>query len=163
MSRTQYQYVLQDSDAAELGVNGPREAARQDAGSCPMLTDVASDQQANGLELSACEVDRDKASRFSVLTQAVDDTLYDAFGQRQVSVIYTQLNQYRVILEVEPGLPQLARCARKNLRQIDDGPVGAAEFAIANITTDHRAALHSAPGTISRPPRSRSTCGPAAF
>ena len=49
------------------------------------------------------QVDRDKASRFNVLTQAVDDTLYDAFGQRQVSVIYTQLNQYRVILEVEPS------------------------------------------------------------
>ena len=48
------------------------------------------------------DVDREKASRLNVLTQAIDDTLYDAFGQRQVSTIFTQLNQYRVILEVEP-------------------------------------------------------------
>ena len=61
---------------------------------------MASDQQTGGQELRV-RVDRDKASRFGVLTQAVDDTLYSAFGQRQVSVIYTQLNQYRVILEVE--------------------------------------------------------------
>ena len=66
----------------------------------PELADVASDQQAGGQQLNVV-VDRDQASRYSVLTQAVDDTLYDAFGQRQVSVIYTQLNQYRVILEAE--------------------------------------------------------------
>ena len=100
VSRTQYQYVLQDSDAAELGQWTQTLLARMRT--LPELTDVASDQQANGLELTV-DIDRDKASRFSVLTQAVDDTLYDAFGQRQVSVIYTQLNQYRVILEVEPG------------------------------------------------------------
>ena len=100
VSRTQYQYVLQDADAAELGQWTRTLLDRMRT--LPELTDVASDQQANGLEL-AVDIDRDKASRFSVLTQAVDDTLYDAFGQRQVSVIYTQLNQYRVILEVEPG------------------------------------------------------------
>ncbi len=100
VSRTQYQYILQDADAAELGVwtNKLLEKLR----ALPEITDAASDQQANGLQLTV-QVDRDKASRFNVLTQAVDDTLYDAFGQRQVSVIYTQLNQYRVILEVEPG------------------------------------------------------------
>ena len=100
VSRTQYQYILQDADAAELGLwtNKLLEKLR----AVPELTDAASDQQANGLQLTV-QVDRDKASRFNVLTQAVDDTLYDAFGQRQVSVIYTQLNQYRVILEVEPS------------------------------------------------------------
>ena len=67
----------------------------------PELTDVATDQQSHGLQLSI-EVDRDKASRLNVLPQAIDDTLYDAFGQRQVSIIFTQLSQYRVILEVEP-------------------------------------------------------------
>ena len=92
--------MLQDADSAELGVwtNKLLDRLR----TLPELTDVASDQQANGLQLTV-QVDRDKASRFNVLTQAVDDTLYDAFGQRQVSVIYTQLNQYRVILEVEPS------------------------------------------------------------
>ncbi len=100
VSRTQYQYILQDADAAELGVWTNKLLDKLRA--LPELTDAASDQQANGLQLTV-QVDRDKASRFNVLTQAVDDTLYDAFGQRQVSVIYTQLNQYRVILEVEPS------------------------------------------------------------
>ncbi len=100
VSRTQYQYILQDADAAELGVWTNKLLDKLRA--LPEITDAASDQQANGLQLTV-QVDRDKASRFNVLTQAVDDTLYDAFGQRQVSVIYTQLNQYRVILEVEPS------------------------------------------------------------
>ncbi len=67
----------------------------------PELTDVATDQQSGGLQVSV-DVDREKAARFNVLPQAIDDTLYDAFGQRQVSTIFTQLNQYRVILEAEP-------------------------------------------------------------
>ena len=98
ISRTQYQYSLQGADAAELSQWTAKLLAR--LRDVPALTDVASDQQVGGQELRV-NVDRDKASRFGVLTQAVDDTLYDAFGQRQVSVIYTQLNQYRVILEVE--------------------------------------------------------------
>ena len=100
VSRTQYQYVLQDADAVELGTWTQKLLEKMRA--LPELTDVASDQQSEGLQLSV-DIDRDKASRYSVLTQAIDDTLYSAFGQRQVSVIYTQLNQYRVILEVEPG------------------------------------------------------------
>ena len=67
----------------------------------PELSDVASDQQLNGLQVQV-EVDREKASRLNVLPQAIDDTLYDSFGQRQVSTIFTQLNQYRVVLESEP-------------------------------------------------------------
>jgi multidrug efflux pump subunit AcrB len=70
-------------------------------GQLPQLADVASDQQVDGLQLNI-DVDREKASRLNVLTQAIDDTLYDAFGQRQVSIIFTQSNQFRVILEVEP-------------------------------------------------------------
>ena len=66
------------------------------------MADVASDQQPSGLQLSV-DVDRQKASRLNIHPQAMDDTLYDAFGQRQVSTIFTQLNQYRVILEAEPG------------------------------------------------------------
>src|SRR5206468_10515067 len=67
----------------------------------PELADVATDQQPDGLQVSV-EVDREKASRLNILPQAIDDTLYDAFGQRQISTIFTQLNQYRVVLEVEP-------------------------------------------------------------
>ncbi|MEI7959099.1 MAG: efflux RND transporter permease subunit, partial [Verrucomicrobiota bacterium] len=99
VTRTQYQYTLQDADAAELARWAPRLLERLRAS--PVLADVASDQQTSGLQLHV-EVDRDKASRLNVLTQAIDDTLYDAFGQRQVSIIFTQLNQYRVVLEVEP-------------------------------------------------------------
>jgi multidrug efflux pump len=99
VSRTQYQYTLQDADVTELSEWAPRllAALRQR----PELEDVASDQQSGGLQVKI-DVDRVKASRLNVLTQAIDDTLYDAFGQRQVSTIFTQLNQYRVILEAEP-------------------------------------------------------------
>jgi hydrophobe/amphiphile efflux-1 (HAE1) family protein len=99
ISRTQYQYTLTDADVVELSEWAPKllTVLRNK----PELTDVASDQQSGGLQVSV-DVDREKAARLNVLTQAIDDTLYDAFGQRQVSTIFTQLNQYRVILEVEP-------------------------------------------------------------
>jgi hydrophobe/amphiphile efflux-1 (HAE1) family protein len=99
VSRTQYQYTLQDADVVELSDWAPKllNALRNR----PELVDVATDQQSGGLQVKV-EVDRLKASRLNVLTQAIDDTLYDAFGQRQVSTIFTQLNQYRVVLEVEP-------------------------------------------------------------
>ncbi len=100
VSRTQYQYTLEDADPEELRTFAPRLVDALKAH--PELEDVASDQQAAALGL-ALEVDRDTASRVGVLPQAIDDTLYDAFGQRQISTIFTQLNQYRVILEVPPG------------------------------------------------------------
>ncbi len=100
ITRTQYQYTLQDFNEAELATWAPRlvEGLRR----APELADVTSDQQSSGLQLSI-EIDRDRASRLNVTMQAIDDTLYDAFGQRQVSIIFTQLNQYRVVLEAEPG------------------------------------------------------------
>ncbi len=99
VSRTQYQYTLQDADVDELSEWAPKllAALRRK----PELADVATDQQSTGLQVKV-QVDRAQASRLNVLPQAIDDTLYDAFGQRQVSTIFTQLNQYRVILEVEP-------------------------------------------------------------
>ena len=103
VSRTQYQYILQDADAAELAQWTP--TVVQKLGQLPQLSDVASDQQVNGLQLNV-DVNREEASRLNILTQAIDDTLYDAFGQRQVSIIFTQLNQFRVILEVEPNFRQ---------------------------------------------------------
>jgi multidrug efflux pump subunit AcrB len=99
VSRTQYQYTLQDADTAELAEWSPK--LLQKLATLPELTDVASDQQSGGLQVSV-DVDRSKASRLNVLPQAIDDTLYDAFGQRQVSTIFTQLNQYRVVLEAAP-------------------------------------------------------------
>ncbi|MDR3405493.1 MAG: multidrug efflux RND transporter permease subunit [Chthoniobacter sp.] len=99
LSRTQFQYTLEDADEEELAEWSPKLLAKLK--SLPELADVASDQQSDGLQISV-EIDREQASRYNVLTQAIDDTLYDAFGQRQVSIIFTQLNQYRVILEAEP-------------------------------------------------------------
>jgi multidrug efflux pump len=102
-SRTQYQYTLEDADPDELAAWAPRVLERLRA--LPDLADVASDQQAGGLQLSLV-IDRDTASRLGVTSQMIDDTLYDAFGQRQVSTIFTQLNLYRVILEVAPRFQQ---------------------------------------------------------
>jgi len=99
LSRTQFQYTLEDADEEELAEWAPKLLNKLKT--LPELADVASDQQSEGLQISV-DIDREQASRYNVLTQAIDDTLYDAFGQRQVSIIFTQLNQYRVILEAEP-------------------------------------------------------------
>jgi multidrug efflux pump len=100
VTRTQYQYSLEDPDINELNTFAPQlvERLRQQ----PFLRDVSSDQQDQGLRLSIT-IDRSTASRLGITPQQIDDTLYDAFGQRQVSTIFTQLNQYRVILGVKPG------------------------------------------------------------
>jgi hydrophobe/amphiphile efflux-1 (HAE1) family protein len=111
VSRTQYQYTLQDADEDELAEWAP--ALLTKLRTLPQLADVASDQQSGGLQVSV-DIDREQAARFNVLTQAIDDTLYDAFGQRQVSIIFTQLNQYRVILEVEPSF-QLTPASLKKI------------------------------------------------
>jgi multidrug efflux pump len=99
VAATEYQYSLSDVDNAELATQGARltEALRKR----PELADVDNNlaNQGRALELS---VDRDKASALGVPMQTIDDTLYDAFGQRQISTIFTQLNQYRVVLEVAP-------------------------------------------------------------
>src|SRR5205823_9552219 len=99
LSRTQYQYTLEDADPEELQAWAPRIVEKLQAR--PELHDVASDQQ-DVAPVTAVQIDRDTASRLGVSTQAIDDTLYDAFGQRQVSTIFTQLNLYRVILEADP-------------------------------------------------------------
>ncbi len=99
VSRTQFQYTLEDADYDELTGWAPRVLARLQA--LPQLRDVTSDQQTSGLQ-ARLTIDRDTASRMGILPQAIDDVLYDAFGQRQVSIIFTQINQYRVILEVKP-------------------------------------------------------------
>jgi multidrug efflux pump len=99
VSRTQFQYTLEDADIKELGIWAPRVV--QKLQSLPQLRDVASDQQTEGLQASLT-IDRDSAARFGITPAVLDNTLYDAYGQRLVSTIYTQLNQYHVVLEVEP-------------------------------------------------------------
>jgi multidrug efflux pump len=99
VSRTQYQYSLEHPDRSQLELWSGKllQALRRQ----PALQDVATDQQTGGARADVT-IDRDTAARFGVSTQALDDTLYSAFGQRQVSTIFTQLNQYRVVLEVKP-------------------------------------------------------------
>jgi multidrug efflux pump len=99
VSRTQYQYSLESPDAEELEEWTPRFVERLQA--LPELCDVTSDQQNEGLQTRVV-IDRDTASRLGITPQMIDDALYDAFGQRQISILYTQLNQYRVVLEVQP-------------------------------------------------------------
>jgi multidrug efflux pump len=103
VSRTQYQYTLESPDPDELGRFTSRlvDALRTE----PHLSDVSSDLQEQGLQ-TALTFDRSTASRLGITPQLIDDTLYDAFGQRQVSTIFTQLNQYRVVLEVKPEFQQ---------------------------------------------------------
>ena len=103
VSRTQYQYSIEDADAQELSVWASRLVDKLHT--LPELRDVASDEQNNGLEANLV-IDRDTASRLGILPQAIDDALYDAFGQRQVSTMFTQLNQYHVILEAHPDFQQ---------------------------------------------------------
>ena len=103
VSRTQFQYSLEDADARELGVWVPQFV--QKLQSLPALRDVASDQQDQGLQ-TRLVIDRATASRLGISPQTLDNTLYDAFGQRQVSTIFTQLNQYHVVMEAQPGFQQ---------------------------------------------------------
>ena len=100
ISRTQFQYTLIDTDRAELATWAPRLLERLRA--APALRDVATDQQDSGFS-TFIRIDRDAAMRLGVSMQAVQDTLYDAFGQRQISTIFTQANQYRVVLEADPS------------------------------------------------------------
>jgi len=99
VSRTQFQYTLEDPDQRELNLWTARLMSKLVR--LPELRDLATDQQTSGLAASLV-VDRVTASRMGITPQAIDQTLYDAFGQRQVSTLYTQLNQYHIILETRP-------------------------------------------------------------
>ncbi len=110
VSRTQYQYTLEDADANEL--NTWTERLVEKLRTLPSLRDVATDQQNGGLQ-TVLVIDRDTASRLGIGMQQIDDTLYDAFGQRLISTMFTQLNQYHVVLEV-------AQEFRRNPASLDD-------------------------------------------
>ncbi|HMA50756.1 MAG TPA: efflux RND transporter permease subunit, partial [Magnetospirillaceae bacterium] len=101
LARTQYQFTLQDADLDELNQWAPKMLAKMK--SLPQLRDVASDQQ-NAGATATLTIDRDQASRFGISPQLIDDTLYDAFGQRQIAQYFTQLNSYHVVLEVLPDM-----------------------------------------------------------
>ena len=98
-SDAQYQYTLSSEDFSELNNWAPRLMAKMRT--MPELRDVSSDQQDQGLQANLV-IDRDTASRLGITPQMIDNVLYDAFGQRQVSTMYTPLNQYHVVMEVAP-------------------------------------------------------------
>jgi hydrophobe/amphiphile efflux-1 (HAE1) family protein len=100
-ARTQYQYTLQDANLEELNEFAPRMLG--ELKKLPGLRDVASDQQSSSTKLQL-DIDRDQAARFGIQPALIDNTLYDAFGQRQVTQYFTQLNSYHVVLEVTPDL-----------------------------------------------------------
>jgi multidrug efflux pump len=103
VSRTQYQYSLEDPDAKELAEWAPKFVDR--LRELPQLRDVASDQQTQGLGVNVT-IDRDTSSRLGLTPLMIDDALYNAFGQRQIAIMFTQSNQYRVVLEVKPEFRQ---------------------------------------------------------
>jgi multidrug efflux pump len=100
VSRTQFQYTMEDPSIDELNSFAPRMVAELQKQ--PELRDVASDQQSQGLRAKIV-VDRDTAARLGITPSTIDQTLYDAYGQRLVSTMFTQLNQYHVVLEVMPN------------------------------------------------------------
>jgi multidrug efflux pump len=101
VSRTQYQFILQDADPAQLADWTPKLVDR--LSQLPQLADVASDISQQGLSVYV-EIDRDQAARFGITPATIDNALYDSYGQRIVSTIFTNSNQYRVILEADPSL-----------------------------------------------------------
>ncbi|HZP43312.1 MAG TPA: efflux RND transporter permease subunit, partial [Candidatus Binatia bacterium] len=133
VSRTQYQYSLETPDANELDLWAPRLLEKLET--LPELRDVASDRQSGGLELSLT-IDRDTAARLGITPQMIDDTLYDAFGQRQISTIFTQLNQYHVVLEVAPRFQEGPEAlGHLWIRSASGGPVPLAAFTHFAPTT----------------------------
>jgi multidrug efflux pump len=136
VSRTQFQYSLEDPDPKELSTWAPKLVEQLAA--LPELRDVSSDQQDQGLQ-TFVTIDRSTASRMGITPQMVDDTLYDAFGQRLVSTIFTQLNQYRVVLEVKPDFQKGPEALQDlYVRSIGGGPVPLGTFT---QTTERRAPL----------------------
>jgi multidrug efflux pump len=147
VSRTQYQYTLEGPDANELNTWATRLIERLKE--LPQLRDVATDQQIGGLQ-TMLVIDRVTASRLGITPQMIVDTLYDAFGQRQVSTLFTQLNQYRVILEAKPEF-------QKSPRKLHDIYLrSAVTGSTAVTTTGTNAAIAAnttaAPGAIATTP-----------
>jgi multidrug efflux pump len=133
VSRTQYQYTLEDADPEELIRWAPKFVEALQA--LPQLRDISSDQQDQGLA-SMLVIDRNTAARMGITPQVIVDALYDAFGQRQVSTMFTQLNQYRVVLEVMPEFRQGPQALQfLDVRSISGGQVPLNVFTQVTETT----------------------------
>jgi len=159
VSRTQYQYTLEDPDVNELDqwTNKFVDKLKQ----LPTLEDVATDQQTGGLTVSLA-IDRVSASRLGITPSTVDQTLYDAYGQRQINTMYTQLNQYHVILEAQPNFANDATKLNKIYIQSNasSGASGAAAStsfsasasATAGTNASTEAAVYTPSSAVLTPP-----------
>jgi multidrug efflux pump len=167
VSRTQFQYTLEDPNADELNAFAPRMLARLQKE--PELRDVASDQQVGGLQTKLV-FDRETVYRLGITPAAIDQTLYDAYGQRQVSTIFTQLNQYHVVLEVDPNFQKNPLDLRdlyirtgatsSSSSLVSGGTAGNQLFGPSSSLTAATASLSSAaPGTSSSTIASSSAFG----
>ena len=143
VSRTQFQFILEDPNAERLSEWVPKLIDRLKQS--PKLSDVASDLQDRGLQ-AFVDIDRDAASRLGVSVSAIDDALYDAFGQRLISTIYTQANQYRVVLEAAPryqigpealGQIHVATTGGQNVQQVPLASVARIEERHASLVINH--------------------------
>jgi multidrug efflux pump len=133
VSRTQFQYTMEDPSADELNSFVPQMVEKLKA--LPGLTDVATDQQTGGLR-ARLVFDRDTASRLGITPTMIDNTLYDAYGQRQVSTMFTQLNQYHVVLEVKPGFMKTPEDLRSLfIRSSSGGSTGGSGVVSGGSTT----------------------------
>ena len=141
-SNAQYQYTIQSDNVADLVTWGPRLLA--EIKKLPGFQDVNSDQQNGGLD-QILTYDRTSAARLGITTQALDSTLYDAFGQAEVSIIYTQLNQYYVVLEVAPQYWQSPEGLRQiYLRSANSGNIPLRTISLDQTGTTPLAVNHSA-------------------
>jgi multidrug efflux pump len=143
-SNSQYQYTILSDDLAELNLWTPKitEALK----TVPQLQDVNSDRQDNGLDV-ALNIDRDTAARLGVSLSEVDNTLYDAFGQRQVSTIYNDMNQYHVVMEVDPSFWQSPETLKEVWVSTSGGSVSGAQSTAAAASAFAPAATPSAVGS----------------
>ncbi|MGN6370286.1 MAG: multidrug efflux RND transporter permease subunit [Phycisphaerae bacterium] len=138
VSRTQFQYTLEDADTEELAQWVP--VFMDKLKTLPELTDVANDEQNGGLQAELV-IDRDMAARFGITPQNIDDALYDAFGQRQVSTMFTQLNQYHVILEARPQF-------QRQPQDLEHIYIKTATSGAVPLSAFTKMVLHSAPLAI---------------
>jgi len=137
ISRGQFQYTLQDADLNELNTWAPRMLEKLKT--LPELADVSTDQQGNAPQLQV-EINRDAAARFGIQPQAIDDTLDDAFGQRQVGQYYTQTNSYFIVLEALPSLQQsLSSLDTIYVKAANGPPVPLS--TLVNVDTSHTGPL----------------------
>jgi multidrug efflux pump len=128
VSRTQYQFTMEDADPQELSTWTPKLVDKLNT--LPQLRDVASDLQDKGLQ-AALVIDRNTASRLGITPATIDNTLYSAFGQRIVSTIFTQTNQYRVVLEVKPEFQKGIEALNQIYVATSDGQ----QIPLSTITT----------------------------